>query len=432
MATSRQLREQIAAGRWDAALAALYGGSEKVLARQRSRYGAALEQFELYYGPGRQVQIYSAPGRTELGGNHTDHQHGCVLAAAIQLDVVAVVSFRTDRKLRLQSEGYPMDTIDLSRLEAQPSEQGTSAALIRGIAAKLAQNGVQPSGFDAYTTSAVLTGSGLSSSAAFEILLGTIFNEHDNDGAMTPVALAQAGQYAENIYYGKQSGLMDQTACASGGVVYVDFQDTASPKVTAHAVDFARYGYAICITDTKGSHADLTDDYTAIPTEMRQVAAQFGQTELRGVSEEAFYAAIPQLRRSCSDRAILRAMHFFAENRRAGAQAQALESGDMAQFLTLVQESGASSAELLQNLYSASKPTAQEIPLAIAVSKRLLAGAGAVRVHGGGFAGTIQAFVPQAQVAMYTKAMEQLFGEGSCYVLRIRPVGGVEMKEELQ
>ena len=432
MATSRQLREQIAAGRWDAALAALYGGSEEVLARQRSRYGAALEQFELYYGPGRQVQVYSAPGRTELGGNHTDHQHGCVLAAAIQLDVVAVVSFRTDRKLRLQSEGYPMDTIDLSRLEAQPSEQGTSAALIRGIAAKLAQNGVQPSGFDAYTTSAVLTGSGLSSSAAFEILLGTIFNEHDNDGAMTPVALAQAGQYAENIYYGKQSGLMDQTACASGGVVYVDFQDTASPKVTAHAVDFARYGYAICITDTKGSHADLTDDYTAIPTEMRQVAAQFGQTELRGVSEEAFYAAIPQLRRSCSDRAILRAMHFFAENRRAGAQAQALESGDMAQFLTLVQESGASSAELLQNLYSASKPTAQEIPLAIAVSKRLLAGAGAVRVHGGGFAGTIQAFVPLAQVAMYTKTMEQLFGEGSCYVLRIRPVGGVEMKEELQ
>ena len=401
---------------------------------QRQRYVRAIRQFVQTFPEHAesQISVFSAPGRTEIGGNHTDHQHGCVLAAAIQLDVVAVVSFRTDRKLRLQSEGYPMDTIDLSRLEAQPSEQGTSAALIRGIAAKLAQNGVQPSGFDAYTTSAVLTGSGLSSSAAFEILLGTIFNEHDNDGAMTPVALAQAGQYAENIYYGKQSGLMDQTACASGGVVYVDFQDTASPKVTAHAVDFARYGYAICITDTKGSHADLTDDYTAIPTEMRQVAAQFGQTELRGVSEEAFYAAIPQLRRSCSDRAILRAMHFFAENRRAGAQAQALESGDMAQFLTLVQESGASSAELLQNLYSASKPTAQEIPLAIAVSKRLLAGAGAVRVHGGGFAGTIQAFVPLAQVAMYTKAMEQLFGEGSCYVLRIRPVGGVEMKEELQ
>lgn len=419
-------------GKWDTYFQKLYGAD--AVPAQRQRYVRAIRQFVQTFPEHAesQISVFSAPGRTEIGGNHTDHQYGCVLAAAIQLDVVAVVSFRTDRKLRLQSEGYPMDTIDLSRLEAQPSEQGTSAALIRGIAAKLAQNGVQPSGFDAYTTSAVLTGSGLSSSAAFEILLGTIFNEHDNDGAMTPVALAQAGQYAENIYYGKQSGLMDQTACASGGVVYVDFQDTTSPKVTAHAVDFARYGYAICITDTKGSHADLTDDYTAIPTEMRQVAAQFGQTELRGVSEEAFYAAIPQLRRSCSDRAILRAMHFFAENRRAGAQAQALESGDMAQFLTLVQESGASSAELLQNLYSASKPTAQEIPLAIAVSKRLLAGAGAVRVHGGGFAGTIQAFVPLAQVAMYTKAMEQLFGEDSCYALRIRPVGGVEMKEELQ
>ena len=283
-------------GKWDAYFQKLYGAD--AVPAQRQRYVHAIRQFVQTFPEHAEspISVFSAPGRTEIGGNHTDHQHGCVLAAAIQLDVVAVVSFRTDRKLRLQSEGYPMDTIDLSRLEARPSEQGTSAALIRGIAAKLAQNGVQPSGFDAYTTSAVLTGSGLSSSAAFEILLGTIFNEHDNAGAMTPVALAQAGQYAENVYYGKQSGLMDQTACASGGVVYVDFQDTASPKVTAHAVDFAKYGYAICITDTKGSHADLTDDYTAIPTEMRQVAAQFGQTELRSVSEEAFYAAIPPLR----------------------------------------------------------------------------------------------------------------------------------------
>ena len=410
-------------------LRGLYAGRD--MDAVRARYGAAIEEFEKLYGKAERLSVFSVAGRSEICGNHTDHNHGKVLAASIDLDIIAVAAKTDDGTIRIKSAGFPEDAVDTASLSPVEAERGKSSALIRGVCDGFAKNGHAVGGFVAYTTSDILGGSGLSSSAAFEILLGTIFNEHDNDGAMTPVALAQAGQYAENIYYGKQSGLMDQTACASGGVVYVDFQDTTSPKVTAHAVDFARYGYAICITDTKGSHADLTDDYTAIPTEMRQVAAQFGQTELRGVSEEAFYAAIPQLRRSCSDRAILRAMHFFAENRRAGAQAQALESGDMAQFLTLVQESGASSAELLQNLYSASKPTAQEIPLAIAVSKRLLAGAGAVRVHGGGFAGTIQAFVPLAQVAMYTKAMEQLFGEGSCYVLRIRPVGGVEMKEEL-
>ena len=418
-------------GKWDTYFQKLYGAD--AVPAQRQRYIRAIRQFVQTFPEHAesQISVFSAPGRTEIGGNHTDHQHGCVLAAAIQLDVVAVVSFRTDRKLRLQSEGYPMDTIDLSQLEAQPSEQGTSAALIRGIAAKLAQNGVQPSGFDAYTTSAVLTGSGLSSSAAFEILLGTIFNEHDNDGAMTPVALAQAGQYAENIYYGKQSGLMDQTACASGGVVYVDFQDTASPKVTAHAVDFARYGYAICITDTKGSHADLTDDYAAIRREMESVAEQFGKKVLREVDEDAFYKAIPQLRKAVGDRAVVRAIHFYNDCRRAAQLCDAVREDNFDAFLKLIIEGGHSSFEFNQNAYSIKNPKEQGVPLALAISQKVLNGRGAWRLQGGGFAGTIQAFVPVDLLDTYKAAIDGCFGEGSCHVLSIRNYGAVPVTPEM-
>ena len=427
MATSAQLREQIAAGRWDGPLAALYGTAPQELARQRARYCAALEQFELYFGPGREVQVYSAPGRAELGGNHTDHQHGCVLAAAVNLDVIAVVGFHQEGVIRLKSMGYSQIQVQLSDLSKKPEEEGTSTALIRGIAAKFADMGVSLSGWDAYSTSEVLSGSGLSSSAAFEVLVGTIIDQHDNGGKAGAVEIAKIGQYAENVYFGKQSGLMDQMVSSVGGFVWIDFADTEKPVIQKHTFDFAQAGYCLCITDTKGSHADLTPDYVAVPTEMKQVAAYFGKSVLREVSAEQFRKAIPRLRKTCSDRAILRAAHFFAESERATAEAKALEDGDLSAFFALVRESGTSSAELLQNLFSCQKPTEQAIPLGIWYSKQFLGEKGAVRVHGGGFAGTIQAFVPLEEAEAYCQCMNQLFGKGSCHKLSVRLLGGVRV-----
>lgn len=425
-----QWKEYIDQGKLDKTLQHLYGNAPEKLARQRIRYAETLDAFDARYPGHSDVYLYSAPGRTEIGGNHTDHQHGCVLAAAVNLDVIAVVAFHEERIIRLQSKGYPEDVVDLCDLAVHEEEFGTSCALIRGIAAAFVQRGVQVTGFEAYTTSDVLSGSGLSSSAAFEVLVGTIIDLHDNQGQAGAVEISKIGQYAENVYFGKKSGLMDQMVSSVGGFVWIDFQIPEQPQIKRHDFDFGKAGYCLCITDTKGSHADLTPDYVAVPAEMQKVAAAFGKSVLREVDETAFYAAIPELKKTCSDRAILRAAHFFAENRRATEEAEALTHGDLDVFFRLVRASGASSANLLQNLYACGNPEEQGIPLGILMSQRLLQEKGAVRVHGGGFAGTIQAFVPIEMAGDYAAEMNRLYGDGSCYLLRIRPVGGTAVTAE--
>ena len=408
-------------------LSVLYGADASVLYTQRHRYIKAIERFTEIFPEREDVHLFSAPGRSEIGGNHTDHQRGCALGAAVNLDVVAVVAFHDEGVIRLYSEGYGMTEIDLSDLDIHENEKGKSIGIVRGIAARFAQMGVKIGGFDAYSVSDVLSGSGLSSSAAFETLVGTIIDVQYNDGKAGEIEIAKIGQYAENVYFGKGSGLLDQMVCSVGGFVFLDFRNAEQPVVEKHSFDFAKAGYNLCITDTKGSHSDLTDDYVAVPSEMKQVAAQFGKEVLREVDEKEFFQAIPALRGKCSDRAILRAMHFFGENNRAIAEADALDRGDLERFFTLYHQSADSSANLLQNLYATKKPLEQGIPLAIAVSKSVLGNDASVRVHGGGFAGTIQAFVPLDQTEAYREKMDALFGAGSCYVLRIRPVGGVKI-----
>ena len=422
-----ELIQHINNGGIDEELRVLYGSDEKVLAVQRDRYLRAIEGFRKSFPDREDIRLYSAPGRSEIGGNHTDHQHGCALAAAVNLDAVAVVAFHEEGVIRVQSEGYGMSAVDLSDLSVHEEEKGKSIGIIRGIAARFDEMGVKIGGFDAYSVSDVLSGSGLSSSAAFETLIGTIIDVHYNSCKAGEIEIAKIGQYAENVYFGKGSGLLDQMVCSVGGFVFIDFNDTENPKVEKHSFDFDAAGYNLCITDTKGSHSDLTDDYVAVPSEMKSVAAYFGKNVLREVDEKEFFAAIPDLHGKVNDRAILRAIHFFGENSRAILEADALERGDLERFFTIYRRSAASSANLLQNLYSTSKPTEQGIPLAIAVSRLVLGEYGAVRVHGGGFAGTIQAFVPMDKTADYAEKMNALFGEGSCYVLRIRPVGGIEI-----
>ena len=406
-------------------LSMLYGPGEDALKAQENRYIHAVGRFAEIF-PGRDdLHLFSAPGRSEIGGNHTDHQHGCALAAAVNLDVAAVVSFHSDGVIRLYSEGYFMSEVDLSDLEAHDDEKGKSIALIRGIAARFAEMGVEIEGFDAYTVSDVLSGSGLSSSAAFETLVGSVIDSYYNGGRAGAVEIAKIGQYAENVYFGKGSGLLDQMVCSVGGFVALDFIDTDEPKVEKLFFDFEAAGYRLCVTDTKGSHSDLTDDYVAVPDEMKAVAAYFGKRYLREADRDEFYAAIPQLHGRISDRAVLRSIHFFGENERALLEAEALKAGDIDRFFDLYRQSADSSANLLQNLYSTKKPSEQGIPLALAVSRLVLGDKGAARVHGGGFAGTIQAFVPIDKTDEYVGRMNALFGDGSCYVLRIRPVGGI-------
>ena len=417
----------ISDGRFDQQLRRLYGASDKAVLRARARYLSAAERFSALYPQCEELHVYSAPGRTEIGGNHTDHQHGCVLAAAVSLDMIAMVSFHDEGVIRIRSEGYMADEIDLGCLEVNGAEKGTSAALVRGIAAKFAEKGVSIGGFDAYITSDVAGGSGLSSSAAFEVLMATIINKQYNGGIAAPETLARIGQFAENAYFGKSCGLMDQMVCACGGFAAIDFEDPDELKISAVDFDFDRAGYSVCITDTRGSHADLSDEYSAVAEEMKHVAETMGCGYLRQADEDEFYARLPELRETCTDRELLRAAHFFAENRRAVEEAEALEDGDTVRFFELVNESGTSSAELLQNLHSSCEPQSQPITLAIMLSKRFLGGNGAVRVHGGGFAGTIQAFVPNYLAGDYAAVMERVFGAGCCNVLTIRPVGGYEL-----
>lgn len=421
-----QIKENLISGKFGDLFESLYTNINE----STERYGAACDRFAHYFGAEREVELFSAPGRTEVGGNHTDHQLGCVLAGSVNLDVIAVVAKNDDGIIRIKSKGFDMDTVDTAVLEPIESEKEMSASLIRGVCARIKQLGYNIGGFDAYTTSNVFKGSGLSSSAAFEVLVGTIISHVYNNGAIDAVTVAKCSQYAENVFFGKPSGLMDQMASSVGGFVGIDFADTENPIIEKVDFDFAAQNHSLCIVNTGGNHADLTCEYAAIPNEMRSVAAYFGKTALRNVNENAFYAAIPQLREKCGDRAVLRAIHFFDDNRRAVEEKTALKNNDFASFLHLVRESGRSSYMYLQNVYASSAPQEQGLSLALALTDRVLGDRGAFRVHGGGFGGTIQAFVPNDMLDNYIAAIESVFGAGNCHVLKIRPVGGIKVSCE--
>ena len=430
-----QLKKQIQEGVYDAAFSALYGSEPATLAAQRERYSTLVDRFAEEYGADREVRLYSAPGRTEIGGNHTDHNNGVVMAAAVNLDVVAVVSPNEDNVVRVKSYGFDkIDDVDLSILTPQKSEMEHSAGLIRGVAAGFVEAGGKVGGFDAYTTSDVLRGSGLSSSAAFEVCMGAIFRGEYNDNDMekfSQVKIAQIGQYAENVFFGKPCGLMDQTACAVGSAITIDFKDPANPVVGTAKFDLATHNFALCISDTKGSHADLTDDYAAIRREMESVAEQFGKPVLREVDEQEFLKAIPSLRSKVGDRAVVRAIHFYNDCRRAADLCAAIRDDRFEEFLQLVIEGGHSSFEFNQNAYSIKNPQEQGVPLALAISQKVLKGRGAWRLQGGGFAGTIQAFVPVDLLEEYRAAIDALFGEGSCHVLSVRNYGAVPVTPDM-
>ncbi|MBE6758005.1 MAG: galactokinase [Ruminococcaceae bacterium] len=415
--------EHLKNGGYDTALTTLYGA--EALESARIRWLSATEEFFRLFGESKDIRLCSASGRTELSGNHTDHNHGRVLAAGVQLDTIAVVAPRKDSTVRVHSEGYAPLTLDITDLAARDDETGTSAALIRGTAARLNELGGTLGGFDAYITSEVPEGSGLSSSAAYEVLIGTILNALFNQNRFTPVELALAAQYAENVYFGKPCGVLDQMTSAVGGAVAMDFADPAHPVIRRIDIDFGQYDRVLCVVNTGGNHADLTDDYAAVTAEMKAISREMGVGFLRETTYDAVLARSAALRQTCGDRALLRAFHFFAEDRRADDMAKALENGDIAGYERMMRASGNSSFRFLQNLYSNKAVDCQGLSLGICVGEQVLGESGAVRVHGGGFAGTVQALLPKTSLPAFRKAMETVFGVGCCHVLRIRPVGGI-------
>ena len=387
---------------------------------------AALDRgFAAVFG-GAPERYFSAPGRTEISGNHTDHQRGRVLAGAVNLDTVAAVKANGTDLIRIQSKGYPMCQISVKELTPVESEINSTPALIRGVAARFAQMGCQVQGFDAYCESTVLPGSGLSSSAAYEVLIGTTINHLFFDGKVSQPEIAMIGQYAENVFFGKPCGLMDQMASAVGNLVNIDFFDKDNPVIRPLGFDFAATGHALCIIDSGADHADLTDEYAAVPGEIKAVAAQFGKEVLTQIDEADFYAKIPELRKACGDRAVMRCIHFYQENARVPKQVEALEKGDFEGFLQLIKESGRSSWMYLQNVIPAGYKAHQDVAVALGLAEHYLNGRGAYRVHGGGFAGTIQAFVPMDILPQFVAGMDAALGQGACHVLSIRPQGGVE------
>ena len=380
---------------------------------------------------GAPERYFSAPGRTEIGGNHTDHQRGHVLAAAVNLDTVAAVKVNGTNTVRIQSEGYPLCVVKLDALEPVEAEINTTPALIRGVAARFAQLGCQVGGFDAYVTSTVLPGSGLSSSAAYEVLIGTIINHLFFDGRISQPEIAMIGQYAENVFFGKPCGLMDQTASAVGGMVTIDFFTKDAPVIEKVEFDFASCGHALCIIDSRASHADLTDEYAAITTEMKNICSYFGCEVLTQIPEADFAAYMAALRERFGDRAVLRAYHFYRDDQRVIRQVAALRAGDFEGFLALVRESGYSSYMYLQNVIPAGYTEKQDVALSLMLCERLLQGRGAYRVHGGGFAGTVQAFVPVDMLDGFVAGIDGVLGDGACHVLSIRPEGGVEANKAI-
>ena len=409
----------------------IYGPDPAILEKQYHRYDRLAKQHTRYFGDGEQ-HCFSVPGRTEIGGNHTDHNHGRVLAASVSLDAIAVAAKHNENRVVLYSEGYDGPfSVDLTRLEVVTAERETTAALIRGIAARFRELGYRIGGFNACLTSAVLPGSGLSSSAAVEVLIGTIFNVLFNDGTIPPETIAAIGQYAENHYFGKPCGLMDQMACAVGGIVHIDFKDPQQPLVEKVDFDFAAQQYRLLVVNTGGSHADLTADYAAIPAEMKAVARALGTAVCRDIMPEDLLMNMAVLREQVGDRALLRALHFLGDNERVTAQVTALKAGDFSGFLQLVRESGNSSFKWLQNIYSGNDGHEQGVALALALSEQYIAtvGQGACRVHGGGFAGTIQVYLPESAVPEYVKQIEAVFGPESAMVLNIRPLGAVHISD---
>ena len=417
-------KQELSDGVHAARLASLYCCAPAETASEAARYAAVLDGLEKTFGSHAEAGLYSAPGRTEIGGNHTDHQHGRVPAGSVNIDMIAAAAPNDKNQLCVQSEGYDLCIIDLNDLEARKEEENTTASLLRGECAAFTQRGAKLSGLDVYISSNVPKGSGVSSSAAFEVLIGVILNDCFMTEKVSPIAIAQIGQWAENVYFGKPCGLMDQMASSVGNIITIDFASPAKPVVEPVAVDFSKAGLALCILDSGADHADLTDEYAAIPAECRAVAAVCGGEVLRDVPFETFLAKLPECRRQCGDRAVLRAFHVYADNDRVAKQVAALHDGDFDTFLSLVNESGCSSWEYLQNVIPAGYKEHQEVGVTIAAAKHLLGDKGAVRVHGGGFAGTVQAFVPVEMLDEFKAGMEAILGEGRCHVLSIRPEGG--------
>ena len=392
--------------------------------RQQQRYAQGEEAFRALFGDG-EIRIFSAPGRSEICGNHTDHNLGKAVGASIDLDVLAFVRPREDSIVQIHSEGYAPFDLDLSDLILKKEEFGSSAALVRGVAAKMKEKGYRIGGFDAYTTSNVCKGSGLSSSAAFEVAIVSILDHLYNNGEMPAKEMALIAQFAENVYFGKASGLLDQLSCAYGGMIAIDFENPADPLVTPLPFDFSKTKHSLIITDVRSDHADLTADYIAIKSDMQAVANAFGKEFLREITTEEMEAALPRLHKELPERALIRGMHFLRENRRVEQLCQALKKGDFEAFKEIVSASGHSSFMYLQNIYSERKPTAQAISLVLCIAEGFLGAQGAYRVHGGGFGGTIQAYVPQEQIAAYCAAMERIFGENCCFALQIRDCGPI-------
>ncbi len=420
-------REQIicAINRADERLAELYGKENVSL--QKARYIEAVEKFCELYGDRDNFVIFSAPGRTEIGGNHTDHNLGKVLAGSVNLDVIAVASKNDTGRIRVQSKGHNEAVVLVDDLKIREEEIGNSASLVRGMASRFAQLGYKIGGFDAYSTSDVLRGSGLSSSAAFEVLLGTMLSGLYNDGSVSPVEIAKMSQYAENEYFKKPCGLMDQMASSVGGIITIDFCEKENPVIEKVNFDFSKSGYALCIVDTGGNHADLTNEYASIPAEMKAVAGYFGKSVLREVTKEEILADMDTLRKQFGDRAVLRSLHYLDDNCRVEKEVAALNNGDFEAFKEAIIESGNSSFRFLQNVYATVNPKEQGLSLAVYLAESILKGKGAYRVHGGGFGGTTQNFVPVEMVDEFKSAVENVFGEGKCHILFIRNHGGIRV-----
>lgn len=426
MADSKILKEKLASGDYDARLKEVYL-SDKAVADQKERLAVIIDEYVKLFGDNENIELFSAPGRTEVGGNHTDHNHGKVLAASVDLDTVAAAAKRDDSVIVEKSFNFDALEVDISDLNIHTEEFGKSSGLIRGMCAGFVEYGYKIGGFNAASMSRVLSGSGLSSSAAYEVLIGTILNHLYNDGKVSAVDIAKIAQFAENKYFGKPCGLMDQMASSVGSFITIDFKDPSEPIIKKVNFDFASCGHALCIIDTGGDHADLTDDYAAVRGEMEQAAEVFGKNVLRDVDETEFMRNISLVREKVNDRAVLRAMHFYAENKRAEAEVKALESGDFDAFKELVTESGRSSYMYNQNVFTTKDVAHQGVSLALAMCEYLLKGKGAWRVHGGGFAGTVQAFVPVDMLDDFCEKIEAVFSKGSCHVLSIRPFGGIKL-----
>lgn len=416
----------VKSGEMDEKLRAVYVLDSEV-EKQKPRYISLLEEFIKLFGDDRDVIITSAPGRTEVCGNHTDHNNGKVMAASINLDAIAVCAKSSDNRIRVKSQGHAMNEVNITKLLPDEAEFGRSTAMVRGVVAKIKDLGFEIGGFDAVTTSDVMGGSGLSSSAAFEVLLGTTVSYLFNDGKISAVDIAKVAQYSENVFFGKPCGLLDQMASSVGTFVSIDFESTEKPVIKKVDYDFSTSGHSLCIVDTGGNHSDLTDDYAAVRAEMESVAAAMGKNVLREISFEDFKKALPEIKDKVNDRAIIRAFHFYNENIRVEKAVSALESGDFDAFKQIIIDSGHSSYMYNQNVFAPANPTEQKLSVALCMSEDILKGKGAWRVHGGGFAGTIQAFVPNDILDEYKTAMESVFGEGNCHVLIIRPVGGTQV-----